>query len=92
MNHDRVTFTGVRKKRLQLGPFSILAGGFVGEDSVDAGSKMQVSRRSIRTILSAQPGSRIFSRMAAILKWRSVSPVMPTAEQRSCTIVAVKRC
>ena len=34
VNYNGVAFTSVRKKRLQLGPFSVLPRSFIGEDSI----------------------------------------------------------
>jgi hypothetical protein len=51
VNHDCVTLTGVRKKGLQLRPFSIFAGGFVREDSVD----VEVLELSIRVLIITVP-------------------------------------
>ena len=52
MNHNCVTLTGVRKKGLQLRPFSIFAGGFIREDSVG----VEVLKLSVRVlIITADP-------------------------------------
>jgi hypothetical protein len=34
VNHDGVAFTSLRKKRLQLRPFTVLPGSFIGKDSI----------------------------------------------------------